>query len=322
MPAAVTKTMTAVRALWEGAVRGCTGKASSRERVRIPAERNVPSRAANPETSAVAEAFTMPAAPTDEQIVGYWNARSDSYSCSVCEELGGPQHEAWRQVLQQHSAEAREAALRAGRAPRVLDLGCGPGFFSILFAQMGCAVDAVDSSAGMLAQARRNNQAAGTIGSVAFHEGDIERLPFADASFDVVALRNVTWLMRDPRAAYREWRRVLVPGGALLVFDANWYRYLDDPALDAQRVIDQACGAVPGLEADGQATKAQEARCEQLALGLPFTYIDRPAWDVRTLYDLGFSDVRTDEGIWRSVWTEGEQGFYGSSPLFLVKARR
>lgn len=292
--------MTAVRSVWKGLLRGNAGKTDGRR----------------------SQAGAAPSTPTDEQIVGYWNARSGSYSCSVCEELGGLQHEAWRSVLERHSADARAAAQRAGRAPRVLDLGCGPGFFSILFARMGCAVDAVDSSTGMLEQARRNNEAAGTVGAVSFHEGDIERLPFDDGSFDVVALRNVTWLMRDPRAAYREWRRVLAPGGALLVFDANWYRYLDDPAIDAQRIIDQACGAVPGLSEEGFATKAQEARCEQLALGLPLTYIDRPAWDVRTLRDLGFSDVRTDKGIWRSVWTEGEREFYGSSPLFLVEARR
>lgn len=273
--------------------------------------------------ASIAKTMTaMRTAPTERQIVDYWNARAGSYSCSVREELGGPQHEAWRNVLERRSAPAREAALRAGRVPRALDLGCGPGFFSILLADMGCVVDAVDASAGMLDQARRNNEAAGTIDSVSFHEGDVASLPFDDASFDVVALRNVTWLMRDPQAAYCEWQRVLAPGGVLLVFDANWYRYLDDPAVDAQRIVDQARGAVSGLDASGFATKDQELRCEQLALGLPFTYIDRPAWDLRALGRLGFADVRVDEGIWRSVWTKGEQGYYGSSPLFLVEAHR
>lgn len=260
--------------------------------------------------------------PDDSVITGYWNARSESYSCSVLEELGGEKRREWERVLRDATESAREAAEGRGARPRVLDLGCGPGFFSILFARMGCQVDAVDSSTGMLDQALSNNRAANTADKVVFHEGDIERLPFADETFDVVALRNVTWLMRDPEAAYREWRRVLVSGGVLVVFDANWYRYLDDPAIDAQRIVDQADDAVLGQDADGLATKDQERRCEQIALGLPFTYIDRPAWDVRALQGMGFSGISVDTEVWRDVWTEGEQAFYKSSPLFLIRAVR
>lgn len=258
----------------------------------------------------------------DAAIVDYWDVRSASYSCSVCEELAGERYRDWRQVLEESTAASRAAAQQRGQYPRVLDLGCGPGFFGILFARMGCQVDAVDSSAGMLEQARRNNQAAGTAAQVRFHQADVSRLPFEDASFDVVALRNVTWLMRDPAAAYREWQRVLVPGGTLVVFDANWYRYLDDAAIDAQRIVDQADVAVLNQDERGLATKEQESRCEDIALSLPFTYIDRPAWDVSLLRQLDFARVSADEQVWRRVWTPGEQVFYGSSPLFLITAQK
>ena len=94
------------------------------------------------------------------------------------------------------------ASLRSNNIPMFFDLGCGPGFLEILFARMDCAVDAVDVSAGMIEQARRNNAQAGTLDRVRFHEGDVSRLPFQDDQFDIVVLRNVTWLMRDPLAAY------------------------------------------------------------------------------------------------------------------------
>lgn len=255
-------------------------------------------------------------------IVTYWNERAGGYSCCVCEELAGDRYGEWERILADRTAAVRAGAKRAGRTARALDLGCGPGFFSILLARLGCAVDAVDASANMLEQASTNVARAGASAAVSFYEGDVARLPFATGSFDIVALRNVTWLMRDPIAAYREWGRVLVPGGKLLVFDANWYRYLVDPATEAQRVVDEAAAHAARSDVNGFATDDQEARCERMALSLPFTYLERPGWDVDALVRLGFSDVSADETIYKTVWSESEQEIYGSSPLFLVEATR
>lgn len=259
---------------------------------------------------------------SNRTVIDYWNERSASYSFSVCEELGGPRCAQWEQVLADGSTAARTAALRAGRIPRALDLGCGPGFFSILMARLGCAVDSVDESTGMLAAARGNVANARLSDRVCFHEGNIMCLPFADDTFDVVVLRNVTWLMRDLPAAYAEWCRVLAPGGVLLSFDANWYRYLVNPVIDAQRAFDQRNMAVLGQDERGFATKGQERRCEQIALSLPSTYYERPAWDWRLLSDMPFLHVEVDEDVWETVWTEGEQAFNASSPLFMIKAMK
>lgn len=259
---------------------------------------------------------------SESTVIEYWDERSTTYSCAVCEEIEGDQYHEWDQILRQRTADVRGIAARQERIPRVLDLGCGPGFFEILFARMDCAVDAVDVSAGMIDQARRNNAQAGTLDRVRFHEGDVSRLPFQDDQFDIVVLRNVTWLMRDPLAAYEEWRRVLIPGGKLLVFDANWYRYLASPAVNAQRIIDEASAFVSRSDVNGSASDDQEKRCEQIALSLPFTYIDRPQWDVAALEQLGFVDTLVDDQVWKRVWTEGEQLLYGSSPLFMVEVTK
>ena len=265
-----------------------------------------------------AKRFSVP----DETIVSYWNERAVSYSCGVREELAGDPLRVWEAVLESRSHAARAAARARGDVPRVLDLGCGPGFFSIAFARLGCRVDAVDSSANMLARARENARDAGVEQHVALHEGDVSCLAFADDAFDVVALRNVTWLMRDLRSAYEEWRRVLVPGGTLLVFDANWYRYLDDPSIDARRLADQQTKDVLGQDEGGFATADQERRCEEIARALPSTYLDRPSWDLDVLRDLSFSSVSADETAWQTLWTAGEQAFYGSSPLFMIEATK
>jgi SAM-dependent methyltransferase len=129
-----------------------------------------------------------------------------------------PVDENWRQVLE---VVVREADLRG---QRVLDLGCGTGRLSRALAEDGLArVWGVDASPEMLAVAR-----ARLPDSVGLKEGRVEELPFRDAWFD----RAVMWLvchLVDRQAAFREARRVFVPGGVLAVvtfavehFDRYW----------------------------------------------------------------------------------------------------
>jgi demethylmenaquinone methyltransferase/2-methoxy-6-polyprenyl-1,4-benzoquinol methylase len=108
----------------------------------------------------------------------------------------------------------RIATVRAlGIAPgdRVLDIAAGTGTSSAAIARTGARVTALDFSAGMVAVGRERHP------DIEFVEGDATALPFDDASFDAVTisfgLRNVN----DPRAALAEMRRVLVPGGRLVI---------------------------------------------------------------------------------------------------------
>ena len=254
-----------------------------------------------------------------EEIKSYWDGRATSYSNGVLGELADDRGEAWRKVMIREARNVLEAARLQGREPRVLDLGCGPGFFTVLFTQMGCQVDAVDTSAEMLDRARTNLAAAAPEAKAAFHQGDIASLPFEDDTFDLAVSRNVTWLMREPEATYAEWLRVLRTGGKFLAFDANWYLYLADPELAAARRADMDGNVLEGWDEEAQATSQQEDWCEQIARDLPLTPVVRPAWDEETLRALGAA-VRIDEGIWRELWTPNEQSFYASSPMFMVEA--
>ena len=51
-------------------------------------------------------------------------------------------------------------------------------------------------------------------------------------SFDVIVNRNVTWTLENPKDAYKEWMRVLKPGGSLIIFDACWYLWNYDKDLE------------------------------------------------------------------------------------------
>ena len=107
-----------------------------------------------------------------------------------------------------------ELAALAASVPnaRVLDLGCGGGHVSYAAAKVATQVTAYDLSADMVAAVAREAVARGH-GNIETVQGPAERLPFADASFDVVLCRFTAHHWQDVRAGLREARRVLKPSG-------------------------------------------------------------------------------------------------------------
>jgi arsenite methyltransferase len=106
---------------------------------------------------------------------------------------------------------------------RVLDLGCGASTDSLIAAQMVGEeghVSGIDMTQEMLAKAR---VAAAEMGAtnVDFVEGEAERLPFPDASFDVVISNGVIDLIPDKDAVFAELFRVLAVGGRLQIADVT-----------------------------------------------------------------------------------------------------
>ncbi len=101
------------------------------------------------------------------------------------------------------------ARLQLPTPARVLDAGCGSGRNMLEFARYG-EVTGIELSATSVAAARARD-----VGEVV--EGSVLELPFAPASFDLEVCLDVVEHLQDDRAALRELRRVLAPGGALLV---------------------------------------------------------------------------------------------------------
>nr|MBA2529198.1 class I SAM-dependent methyltransferase [Euzebyales bacterium] len=111
----------------------------------------------------------------------------------------------------------RQAVPAAGVFDRVLEVGCGTGFFLLNLAQAGVVGEAhcTDISPGMVGACVANGRRLGL--DVHGRVADVEALPYDDAGFDLVLGHAFVHHLPDPDTALAELRRVLRPGGRLVI---------------------------------------------------------------------------------------------------------
>ncbi|AEH06086.1 class I SAM-dependent methyltransferase [Methanothermococcus okinawensis] len=141
-----------------------------------------------------------------KEVKTYWDFRSQSYDDS-------PGHsgfvDIWRTVL----SETFKGKMK------ILDVGCGTGFLSLILAELGHEVVGIDLSEGMLSKAEKK---AGDLGlNIDFIIGDAENLPFDDGSFDIVVERHILWTLPNPDKAIKEWSRVIKNEGKLILIESE-----------------------------------------------------------------------------------------------------
>ncbi|MDO4796361.1 MAG: class I SAM-dependent methyltransferase [Brachymonas sp.] len=220
-----------------------------------------------------------------ERIRRGWQISAEGYSGFIVDELQDGTAEHWRADLSQTLAGLGQP----GGQRRVLDVGTGPGLFAILLAQEGWDVTAIDGSPNMLAQAQQNARRCGV--SFAAQQMEAQQLAFADESFDAIVNRNVMWTVADPLQAYREFFRVLAPGGRLLVYDGDHLADLRDPAIatEKQRIKEEF------LRKHGQTKMSFKPEQYEEARGwrtdLPLAQERRPQWDEAALASIGFENI-------------------------------
>ena len=195
---------------------------------------------------------------------------------------------ATRDVLRRR--ELVRAALDVRPGDRILDVGCGPGFYvTELLEAVGRegSVVGVDTSADMLAVAAK--RAAGH-GNVEFHHAT--SLPVPDASFERAVCVQVLEYVRDVPAALSQMHRALRPGGRVLVWDVDW-------ATASWNAIDR-----------------QLARRVLAAWDKHLTHPSLPRTLAARLRNAGFQDVRMDARAYAT--TELIPDAYGGSLVPLL----
>jgi ubiquinone/menaquinone biosynthesis C-methylase UbiE len=127
-----------------------------------------------------------------------------------------PIYDFMQQGMEKRLAPWREALWHRVRGPRVLEVGLGTGQ-NMRYYPLGMSLTAIDLSPRMLERARERAARLGV--QVELREADVQSLPFSDASFDTVVATCVFCSVPDPFRGFQELRRVLVPGGQLLLLE-------------------------------------------------------------------------------------------------------
>lgn len=126
-------------------------------------------------------------------------------------------------------ARGEALASRLPGAGLMLEIGCGTGGLLVAAARSGRSIVGVDVASRWLVVARRRLADHGLRLPLVAAGGD--QLPWPDATFDAVAADSVLEHLDDPASALREWRRVLKPGGELVVWSPNRFTLTTDPHL-------------------------------------------------------------------------------------------
>lgn len=124
------------------------------------------------------------------------------------------------QIAKYYTHEAEEFANRLNLKPgmKVLDVACGTGNLALPAARAGAEVTGVDIAPNLVEQARENAKREGL--KATFDEGDVEAMPYADASFDAVLTMFGAMFAPRPELVASELKRVCRPGGFIAM--ANW----------------------------------------------------------------------------------------------------
>ena len=120
-------------------------------------------------------------------------------------------------ALRHHAGE------QEGRAPRMLDVACGTGLFLKRILERAPEIEAygIDGSADMLEQARAtlSQYPHARLEHVVVGADATATLPFAPATFDLITCTNALHAMPAPLGALLEWKRLLAPGGHIVLED-------------------------------------------------------------------------------------------------------
>ena len=235
------------------------------------------------------------------RVTNYWTDRADSFFIQRQHELNSPKAHKWlNEILKK---------IGTGKPLKILDVGCGPGYFIVLLGLEGYDVTGIDLTRAMIDRARKliemNEPYDCDLQAIVM---DAENLDFSDESFDVIITRNLTWTLPHPIQAYSEWFRVLKKGGILLNFDAEY-------AKGAHNLKNQDNIAHKNISDE------MKEECHKIYHMLTISTLDRPQWDVDILCQIGFESVEVDCEFGDRIYDVKDE-FYIPDKMFMISAKK
>ena len=211
--------------------------------------------------------------PHDE-LRDFWNRDAETYDRSPAHSASDPvEAPMWRAALARYLPPP---------PARVLDVGAGTGAMSLLAADLGHRVTALDLSPGMLAAARKKADALGLdVETVIGNATDPPPGPF-----DAVIERHLAWTLPDPVEAFGAWRTA-APAGRMILFEGIF-----DRAGFAQRVRSSAAHTV--RKALGVSHDHHGRYSDELLAALPLARATSPMAYVEAVREAGWRSVRLE----------------------------
>lgn len=227
---------------------------------------------------------------TKERIARYWGQRSQGFRDAHRGEWESPAAAAYREAILPHLS---------GEKPAILDIGTGSGFFPLLLGDQAVEITGIDLTEEMVEAAAAAAREEGI--PARFLQMDGEALTFESGSFDLILTRNLTWNLPHLERAYKEWLRVLRPGGVLLNFDGD---YVESDWNRSPQELDSFHASQP-------ITGEMQAQYRAILKELLPQHRPRPQWDVELLRQVGFGRVEVEEPF---------GGQFGPTQLFCITA--
>ena len=233
------------------------------------------------------------------RVAHYWSHRAEGFETQRLREFESEKKVRWLAEFARY--------LPQGRPLRILDVGTGTGFFACLLAEQGHETTGIDLTPEMIDHAEHMAAVLGVDAS--FTIMDAEEPEFEAESFDVLVTRNLTWTLPHIEKAYREWFRVLKPGGVLINFDADY-----SAALENEEEVE-----LPENHAHKLVPDYMHAENDAITMEVGAYHGPRPQWDVQLLVEAGFERVTVDMGVYRRIYREIDE-FFNPTPIFTIAA--
>lgn len=242
---------------------------------------------------------------TDEEkseIRDAWSVDSSGYDEGIKKQLADDKEVGYWQTELKHMS---------GNEPlHVLEVGCGPGFISIMMNRLKHKIKPIDGSEGMIQCANNNFRAEGI--ELRAQLEDAVTLPDEEnESYDVILSRDVVWTLYDPQQAFQRWYEVLKPGGLLVYYDGDYRADRNTLFIKSWKFLSNFLI----LLTDHKWLRYKAHHDTEGAFhNLPMVSKDRPEEDIRLLEAVGFSEVTTQKDRYRSspsrmeFWKYGYQG--------------
>lgn len=142
---------------------------------------------------------------------------------------------------------------------------------------------------------------------------DVENPDFEPESFDVLVTRNLTWTLPHVEKAYREWYKILKPGGVLINFDADYSAAPEDEQQGGKK------HELPENHAHKLVPDDLMAENNAITMEIGAYHGPRPQWDVQLLIEAGFERVTVDKGVYKRIYAEIDE-FFNPTPIFTIAA--